>query len=380
MDHQIVTPSPEGDAATPLETEHARTLAALRERIKELDCLYEITRLAQRQDLVLDDILAGVCDIVARAWQYPEIAWARTTLGGRVHSTKNVCQPVSRQSSAVKAHGEIVGRIEVGYLEKCPKCDEGPFLREERHLLDAVADHLGRIIEARNNEERLRVLSHELIKTQENERQRIARELHDDVAQELSMARMGLDRLPGLLTVSGLCDTEGVLAGVRECSSRLGSAITSLRDLAYDLLPPALDQLGLAEAAFRLCEELSARHGVEVDFSADGIEALRLDFETSINLFRVLQEALANACRHAKCSHIMVRLVASHPTLILRIRDDGRGFDVQSRLPQALAEKRMGLWSMRERIRLLGGRVTIRSRPGHGVLIKAEVPVGEETP
>lgn len=381
MDHPIFPPpgTPAcgpGDVDAP-QSEHARTLAALRERVKELDCLYEITRLSQRQDLALDDILAGACAVATRAWQYPEIAYARATVGGRVQATGNVRRPVSRQTSPVRVHGEIVGRIEVGYLEKRPECDEGPFLREERHLLDAVADHLGRIIEARKNEEQLRVLSRELIRAQENERQRIARELHDDVAQALSMARMSLDGLPRLLDAS---DPEAVRTAretARDCSTRLGAAITSLRDLAYDLLPPALDQLGLPETAFRLCEELAVRHGIAIDFHADGMEAARLPFETSINLYRVLQEALANACRHARCSRITVRLIASHPHCILRVADDGRGFDAKNRLPQALAEKRMGLWSMRERLRLLGGRLTIRTRPGQGVAIKAEAPIGE---
>jgi len=378
MTDQPIPSSPgEPDLCRPGTTdEHARTLAALRERVKELDCLYEITRLSQCQEMNLDDILAGACGIVVKAWQYPEIACARVVIGGRLHATGNVRRTVSRQSSLVRAHGEVVGRIEVGYLEKRPECDEGPFLREERHLLDAVADHLGRIIEARKNEEQLRLLSRELIKAQENERQRIARELHDEVAQKLSMVRMDLDRLPQLLTVPESGDGETI----RECSSRLGEAIAALRDLSYHLLPPALGQLGLSEAAFRLCEELAVRHAVAIDFSADGLDAVRLDFETSINLFRVLQEALANACRHARCQTIAVRLIASHPTLILRIRDDGQGFDAHSRLPQALAEKRMGLWSMRERVRLLGGRLTLRAKAGQGVAIKIEVPVGEGSP
>ncbi len=180
---------------------------------------------------------------------------------------------------------------------------------------------------------------------------------------------MDLDRLPS-------CGGEAAET-VRDCSARLGEAIAALRDLSYDLLPPALGQLGLSEAAFRLCEELAARHAVAIEYFADGLDTVRLDFETSINLFRVLQEALGNACRHARCHTITVRLIASHPALIMRIRDDGCGFDAQSRLPQALAEKRMGLWSMRERVRLLGGRLTLRTKPGQGVAVKIEVPVGE---
>jgi signal transduction histidine kinase len=362
------------------EAEHAAILGALRERIKELDCLYEITRLSQRHDLALDDILSGVCDIVARAWQYPEVACVRLTVGGRAFAANAVRRPVAKQSGRIRVHGEVVGRLEVGYQRPCPPSDEGPFLREERHLLNAVAGHLGRIIEARENEERLRQLSRELIKAQETERQRIARELHDDVGQALSATRLTLDRLLPLLAAGDPDEARPARETVLECSTRLGAAIMSLRDLAYTLLPPALGQLGLAETAFRLCEEQSARYGLPIHFFADGMEALRLPFETSINLYRVLQEGLANACRHGRCSAITVRLLASHPHCLLRIADDGQGFDPEVRLPQALSEKRMGLWSMRERVRLLGGRLTLRSRPGQGVRITVEVPVEGQGP
>lgn len=363
-------------ANTPADGGHAAVVAALRERVKELDCLYAITRLSQRADLALDDILAGACQVVARAWQYPEAACARVTIGGRVRATDNFRRPVDRQVSSVTVDGETVGRLEVGYLERRPPADEGPFLREERHLLDAVADHLGRIVEARRNEERLRALSRELIKAQETERQRIARELHDDVAQALSSTRLRLDGLVPQLAAADAAARETVT----ECAETLGAAVSSLRDLAYGLLPPALEQLGLVGTAFRLCEHCAARHALPVAFTADGLEAVRLPFEMAVNLYRVLQECLANALRHGEASKVTVRLIASHPDILLRVTDDGKGFDVASRLPQALAEKRMGLWSMRERMRLLGGRLRIKSAPGRGTTITAEAPLADGGP
>ncbi len=369
------TPPPAADAAA----DHAQALAALRERVKELDCLYAITRLSQRQDLALADILSGAVEIVAKAWQYPEITRVRVTVGGRATSSPRAGRPRHRQASPIRVGGEEVGRIEVGYMEDRPICDEGPFLREERHLLDAVADHLGRILEARQSEDRLRALSRELIKAQETERQRIARELHDNAAQELSLLRLCLEGMPGRITACAGEAGREVAANAQELCARLGAVIGSLRDLSYDLLPPALDQLGLAEAAFRLCEDFTSRHGIAVDCFADGLEAVRPDFATSVNLFRVLQEALANVRRHARASRVTVRLLASHPNLLLGIADDGAGFDPGTRLPEALAEKHMGLWSMRERVRLLGGRFTLRSRPGKGTSIKVEVPLTERT-
>ncbi len=360
----------------PPQAPASATLAALHERVKELDCLYAITRLSQRGDLSLDDILAGVCDIVARAWQYPEVACVSVEVGNLSFATERGRLPMDRQVAAIRVEGEALGRIEVGYLEARPACDEGPFLREERHLLDAVAGHLGRIVESRRDGERLRRLSRELLKGQEHERQRIARELHDDVAQVLSSTRLRLEAL--LATQTAAPGDARAAETLAACSASLGAAIGSLRNLAYGLLPPALDQLGLTEAARGLCEEYAERHGLRIDFAANGMDTARLSFETGINLYRVLQEALANACRHAAASRISVRLIASHPHCLLRVADDGRGFDAAARMPRALSEKRMGLWSMRERMRLVGGTLRLRTSPGRGTTVTAEVPVAEE--
>lgn len=366
-----------GQAAQPEAGErdaHARTLAALRERVKELDCLYAITRLSQRRDLALDELLAGVVAIVARAWQYPEITRARVLVRGHRASTPGGRRPVARQVSPVAVAGERIGRLEVAYLEPRPDCGEGPFLPEERHLLDAVAEHLGRIVAARDAGERLGLLSRELIRAQEAERQRIARELHDNLAQDLSGLRLGLGSLAERLESGDPACLAEAANLARELGAGLGRAVGALREVAHDLLPPALAHLGLAETALRLCEDYSARHGLPIDCFADGLGGEEPDFATGINLYRMLQEALANACRHAGAGRITVRLVASHPDLILRVTDDGRGFDPERRLPEALADRRMGLWSLGERARLLGGRLRVLSRPGRGTTIVAEVP------
>lgn len=357
-----------------LKGEHGQILRALRERIKELDCLYAITRLAGREGLSQEEVFQGVVEIVATSWQYPEITCVKIVADGRTYVTANYRRARWRQSSPLTVHGGQVGDIEVGYLEERPAMDEGPFLKEERSLIDAVAERLSRIIEARRTEEHVRVLSRELIKAQECERQRIARELHDNVAQELSMQRLAVESL--------LAQESAPAASLRDClsfvSTRLVVSIAAVRDLSYDLLPPGLEQLGLVATAFRHCEEFSTRHGIQVDFFADGMDDLRLDFETQINLYRIIQEALANVRKHAGATQARVRLIASYPHVLLRIEDDGRGFDMHARRAKAPEDKRMGLWNMQERARLLGGRLTIRSKPGAGTMITAEVPCREK--
>lgn len=105
---------------------------------------------------------------------------------------------------------------------------------------------------------------------------------------------------------------------------------------------------------------------------------MRLDFDTEINLYRIIQEALNNVCMHADAANVRIRLVASFPNIILRIEDDGNGFDQKNRMADALNEKRMGLRSMKERASLLSGNFRIQSVPGKGTKISVEVPYREK--
>ncbi|MCM0756806.1 sensor histidine kinase [Desulfovibrio aminophilus] len=342
---------------------------ALLERVKELDCLYGITRLAQQGNLPQDDLLRETAELVRVSWQYPEIACAAVTLDGQRYATSGYRRAGARQSSPIRIQGETAGEVEVRYLEPRPECGEGPFLQEERRLIDAVADLIGRIVERRRVEEQMRALSRELIKAQENERQRIARELHDHLAQDLSLVKTGLERI-----WTAQPPAENHSAQAAEITERLGAAIAAIRDLAYGLLPPGLTELGLVDTVLRHCEEFSQRHGIAVDVFADGLEGVGMDFDTQINVYRLIQEALSNTRKHAAASAVRIRLLASYPNLILRIEDDGRGADLEKCLAKAGREKRMGLWSMRERARLLGGKINFRTKPGAGMRILVEVP------
>jgi signal transduction histidine kinase len=288
---------------------------------------------------------------------------------GLSRTTPGFARTAWRQSSPILVQGEPAGEVEVCYQEGRPDRDEGPFLKEERHLINAVADLLGHIVSRRRAEEQMRALSRELIKAQENERQRIARELHDHLAQDLSMVKVDLERL-----WTAHPPAEAAAGQAAEISGRLGAAIASIRDLAYGLLPPGLTELGLVDTVLRHCDEFSLRHGIAVEVFADGMEGGSLDFDTQINVYRLIQEALTNTRKHAAASRVSLRLIASYPDLILRIEDDGRGADLDKCLARAGREKRMGLWSMRERARLLGGKISFRSRPGAGMRILAEIP------
>jgi PAS domain S-box-containing protein len=248
----------------------------------------------------------------------------------------------------------------------------GKFISGNRKkIIGAVRDITDRL----QAEDKIRVLNQQLIKAQENERNRIAGYLHDHVAQDFSSLKIGLETLfdnqreVSAETKSKIC----------ELSKILQDSIAAVRDLSYDLHPPGMDQLGLVRTVNQYCEDFSEKNNVSVDFYTAGMKDLKLDFDTEINLYRLIQEGLNNIKKHAKAGHVVIRLVASSPNIILRIEDNGQGFDVERRLASSFKEKRLGLSSMEERVRLLQGTLRIKSRPSKGTSLFIEVPCKERT-
>ncbi|TET87297.1 MAG: response regulator, partial [Dehalococcoidia bacterium] len=139
-----------------LEEERKRLEHSLKERVKELQCLYDIGNIAQRLDVTSDEIYQGVVNLLPPAWQYPEITCARITINDKEFRTKNYAESRWKLSADIKIGETKVGSVEVGYLEARPELDKGPFLKEERQLIDAVAERLGRITEHKEAEEALK--------------------------------------------------------------------------------------------------------------------------------------------------------------------------------------------------------------------------------
>ena len=145
-------------------TEHKRSDETLRtkthqlnKRVKELNGLFAISKLVEKSDISLDQLFQGVVDIIPPSWQYPEITCANMILQDREFKTENYKVPVSKQSSDIIVHGERIGLLEVGYLEEAPESDDGPFLKEERNLINTITERLCRIIERKRGEEALRI-------------------------------------------------------------------------------------------------------------------------------------------------------------------------------------------------------------------------------
>jgi len=238
----------------------------------------------------------------------------------------------------------------------------------------AAIEMIEDVTERRQNEVRINSLSHQLLKAQEDERRMISRELHDSVAQELSTVKIALATL---LDAHASVPPE-TLQKVSQLTRLLDRSILSVRNLSYGLRPPGLEEFGLLQTLATFCEEFAENTGLEVDFQTAGLKNSSLGSFIEINLYRLIQEGLNNVHKHAAAGRVMVKLVGSHPNIILRIIDDGRGFDVRARERALNAEKRLGLRSMKERVALLQGRMELRSHIGKGTSIHIRFPRQEK--
>ena len=230
------------------------------------------------------------------------------------------------------------------------------------------------ITERKKTEAQIQSLSRQLLKAHEDERQMIGRELHDSAAQDLSTLKIAVkslfDRNAALPE-----DDRGQVVKLYELLDR---SIVTIRNMSHDLHPPELKEIGLVPTLATYCEEYGTISGIDVDFQASGLAETELDFFIQINIYRLVQEALNNIRKHAEARRASIRLIGAHPNVILRIEDDGKGFDVEARQRALDQEKRLGLRSMKERVSLLQGQMAIRSRPGQGTRIHVKFPNRKE--
>ncbi|WP_155315247.1 PAS domain-containing sensor histidine kinase [Desulfosarcina alkanivorans] len=216
-------------------------------------------------------------------------------------------------------------------------------------------------------------LTQMLMQAQEHERKMISYELHDCIAQNLSLLKINYDTI-----FSHQPAISGPMKSKMETHSRLiEQTIQTVRDLSYGLSPPGIDEIGIVSTLSHYCEEFSRKSGLAIQFFPVDMEGVKPDQKTTINLYRIVQESLNNAWKHAGARHITVQLTAAAPDIRLQIEDDGHGFDVPSREHALAGEQRMGLRIMRERTSLLNGRLEIRSDPARGTRISVTCPLVE---
>jgi PAS domain S-box-containing protein len=246
-----------------------------------------------------------------------------------------------------------------------PNLAQLPLMRQIADAVALAAEKSNLFEEVRVKRERLQALSQRLMEVQEEERRHIARELHDEIGQNLTGLKLLLDSV-------GRLPSEGTVARLGKARELLEDLIGRVRDLSLDLRPAMLDDLGLLPALLWLFSRYTTQTAVRVSFEHKGLEQ-RLAQEVTTAAYRIVQEALTNVARYAGVNEVAVRAWTEDGSLKLQVVDQGAGFDAD-RAPDGRGTG--GLAGMRERALLLGGRLTVSSAAGTGTRINAELPFG----
>ena len=231
--------------------------------------------------------------------------------------------------------------------------------------------HMARdVTEETRMQDNLRYYLQEITRAQEEERKRIARELHDDTAQALYALTRQVDNFvrgnPNLPADN--------VAFLGDLGKQISKVLQDLRRFSQDLRPPMLDDLGLLATLRWLVGESSGRCGIEVDLKVVGVER-RLPSEVEFTLFRIVQEAVRNIERHSQALKAEVNVEFSEGKTRVSVSDNGKGFQLSGSLVDLVHTGKLGLAGMEERARLLNGSIKIESEPGKGTTVMVEIPI-----
>jgi PAS domain S-box-containing protein len=358
------------------EDENRRLVSVLGERVKELTALHNAAHVLQQERVDTASVLRELAELLPPAFQYPEITAARVSLGPVEAATAGFASSPSALRADYMTANEQPCIIEVIYTAERPPAAEGPFLADERRLVNTLADMLRAAYDRRQAEERLRqttkqlrALSASLRSAREEEAVRIAREIHDELGAVLSSLRWDLEEVSEV--VSEAADAPRLAALRQKIAGMMGltdAAVNTVRRIASELRPVALDDLGLEEAIEWQADQFRERTGIVVmcDIRLEGVE---LSPEQSTAVFRIFQEALTNVLRHARATRVDVALKREFGRLTLTVSDDGRGITAEERM----GAQTLGLLGMRERANLVGGELDIKGIAGRGTTVTVRV-------
>ncbi|MBD3167819.1 hypothetical protein GF324_14550 [bacterium] len=388
----------------------------LGERMKELAALHRTARILQSNRSDPNSILHEIIRILPESWQYPDICSARIWYDMLEVKSPDFVPSDWTQTATFRTRDDREGGIQVSYREEMPAAFEGPFLHEERELIETLAEMLQfwfqhhvdeeELLQAQENletlvkrrtreleetnrrlqaeveehrkaraeieqyQQQLRDLAGDLTVSQARERQAIAAELHDHIGQSLAFMKMQLLQLKRISLSSGI---EGNVIALERLLNR---TITSTRSLTFEISPPVLYELGLAAALDWLAEHYQQMHGFTVHIAEDGDPLPPMPEEMQVLLFQCVRELLANAVKHAGVKEAFVSSRIDNHRLEIRVEDNGTGFDPQ-RLKSTSGTRRgrmgFGLFSVRERLRYLDGELHVESQPGRGTLARINV-------
>jgi len=391
-------------------------LAKLKERVKELSALHKTSRLLQDDSRPARDIMQDIVTILPESWQYPEFTAVRIDFGNLTAVSSRYQETDWKQTAAFSAGG-IGGKLEVGYLKQMPEEFEGPFLKEERELIDSLGEMLQfyfqhqiadqKLLEANSNledkirertselrrtnqelrkkireynlaqeeiekyQKRLRKLAAEVSLAEERERRAIAVDLHDHLGQALAFIKMRIAEFQGETI---FCGYQGNL---NEIITLLNQAIEYTRSLTFEISPPVLYELGIPAAMEWLAERFQKKYGFRIKCLVSG-DPRSLGEEIQVFLFKTARELLVNISKHAKANNAEIILEYRGSLLLLKVQDDGHGMNPDIIASPDYDREGFGLFSIKERLKNFGGEISIESGPGNGTTVMLTIPLRKE--
>jgi PAS domain S-box-containing protein len=288
-----------------------------------------------------------------------------------IKGSRKWCRIAISDLTTLKHEEEVRHRLEdMAVANRKLKLEIVQRLNAEASLKKSEAHYAHLFEQSRQMQEQLRHLSRQLLLTQEEERKRISRELHDEIVQTL----VGINVHLASLTMKAPVNLSDLRKNIVRTQRLVEKSVTIVHRFARGLRPTVLDDLGLIPALQSFIKDFTKRTNIRIHFTAfAGVEQLNSTQRTV--LYRVAQSALANVHKHAKASDVKVNIHKLQDVIRLEIHDNGKSFDLE-RVLFAKRHKRLGLLGSRERVEMIGGKFGVESSPGHGTLISAEIPIG----
>ncbi|SPP64244.1 sensor histidine kinase [Nitrospira lenta] len=366
-------------------TEKAETIHSTRggvahllvERVKELSALHRTVRLMQDNVKPVSSVLREIVSLIPPAWQYPEVTEACLTVDGMRFPTAGFRRTAWIQRADFTTPDGRRGKLEVVYRAKRPPESEGPFLAEERDLINSLADSCASYLTRRRAEEellvaheRLQALSKQSMRLQEQERRQLALDLHDEIGQAFTTLKVNLQ------AIQRTTDSTRQTASLNDSFMIIDQTVARVRDMALDLRPSMLDDFGLASAVRWYVGKQGERAGIRTEVDSVAIPR-GLSPDALVACFRIVQEGVTNILRHAKASRMAVTLRPIKKGVKLVIEDDGIGFSPNEVLRVSGERSHLGLIGIQERIRAFNGQFEISSEKRKGTKLSAMIPFDE---
>lgn len=330
-------------------------------RNKELNCLYTVSKLISDEHSSIESILQEAAELIPESWQYSDVASARINCSFGEFESANFEESEWGIMALITANNEDTGSIEVFYAVEHPERFEGPFLKEERNLIDALGELIGNMLNVKGAEQKIIAT---IMDTEDQERRRISKEIHDSLGQTLSAIALNMDMVDKEIELL----SEKQQERFKKVAALVNEAVIESRNIAHNLMPSTLNDFGYRLAVENMLDSLEGATNTQFKFYTN-YETGKLDQAIELGLYRITQEAVNNSIKHSKAKSVTIQLMHYPDMLILTVEDDGEGFSLKN----TDEISRFGLNSMENRARSLNAEFSIDSEPGKGTVVTLQM-------